>query len=353
MELVHLDPKEMSRKTLHNRGRTGLLLTMLIAISCESTSVSGVSEPVSGDPSPHASRFINLDGFRINYLEWGTAGENIVIVPGLGDSPHLFDQFAPNFTDEYRVISYARRGHGQSTLPPNAQFDNETLTEDLRQLMDTLGIETATLIGFSMGGNEVNRFAVLYPERVERIIYLDVLDHADPQYPDVLANWPLPLENDETEFQTKEEAYEWLITKSHRLGLPRSEALWASVSDSTELAPSGRYRFIVDEVLSRSLFESVMTYRKDYAGITAPTLALFALPDPRHYLQAGVDSETEQNVINYLTIFLEPWMKRSQQRFREESPNGSVVEFPLTHHALFLHRPGPVLSEVLEFLTES
>src|SRR6516165_10797765 len=100
------------------------------------------------DPYPHASQFATVNGVRIHYLDWGGAGEALILLHGLGDSPHCFDDLAPAFGDRHRVIAYARRGHGSSEA--KAPYDADTLTEDLRQLLDHLELMTVHLAGWSL-----------------------------------------------------------------------------------------------------------------------------------------------------------------------------------------------------------
>jgi len=89
------------------------------------------------DTAAHKSRFITANGVRLHYLDWGGAGPVLILIHGYGDNPHIFDDFAPAFTDRFRVIAYARRGHGQSEA--KEPYDTATLTEDLRGVMDGFG----------------------------------------------------------------------------------------------------------------------------------------------------------------------------------------------------------------------
>jgi hypothetical protein len=60
------------------------------------------------DSSPHSSHFAMVNGVRVHYLDWGGTGEPLILLHGLGDSPHCFDDLAPAFTDRHRVVAYAR-----------------------------------------------------------------------------------------------------------------------------------------------------------------------------------------------------------------------------------------------------
>ena len=95
------------------------------------------------DKSPHKSDFVSVNGIRLHYLDWGGSGEPLLFLPGLGNSAHIFDGFAPLFTDKFRVLALTRRGHGDSDHPESGH-DVDTLTEDIRCFMDELNIEKAS-----------------------------------------------------------------------------------------------------------------------------------------------------------------------------------------------------------------
>lgn len=133
------------------------------------------------DVSLHKSAFAHVNGIKLNYLDWGGDGPPLVMIHGIGDDPHIFDDLASLLHDRFRIIAYARRGHGLSdSVEP---YDATTLIEDLRQLVDSLGIQRMSLLGHSMGGDEITAFAGLYPERVEKLVYVEGgYDWSDPAF---------------------------------------------------------------------------------------------------------------------------------------------------------------------------
>jgi len=132
----------------------------------------------STDKSPHKSAFITVNGVKLHYLDWGGTGEALLFLHGMGGTAHHYDDFAPRFTNQFRVLGLTRRGHGESEMPETG-YDAATLVEDVRQFLDALKIQRAVLAGHSFAGDELTRFAVVHPERVIKLIYFDsAYDHS-------------------------------------------------------------------------------------------------------------------------------------------------------------------------------
>ena len=100
------------------------------------------------------------------YYEVAGEGEPLVLVhAGIADS-RMWDGQVETFARRYRVIRYDLRGFGKTGTVEGTYSHHE----DLRGLLDALGIEQAHLVGCSMGGGAVLDFALRYPERVGALI---------------------------------------------------------------------------------------------------------------------------------------------------------------------------------------
>jgi pimeloyl-ACP methyl ester carboxylesterase len=130
------------------------------------------------DPASHRAGYALSGGVRIHYLDVGGNGEQLILLTGLGSSVHIFDDLAPRFTDRFRVIAMTRRGHAESDHPTDG-FGLDTLIADLKTVLDTLGLRRVNLAGHSIAGGELTRFAILYPDRIATLIYLDALLRPD------------------------------------------------------------------------------------------------------------------------------------------------------------------------------
>ena len=74
-------------------------------------------EEVEMDKSPHKSDFVNVNSIKLHYLDWGREGDVLLFLAGMGCNAHIFDDFAPRFTDKFHVLALTRRGHGESDHP--------------------------------------------------------------------------------------------------------------------------------------------------------------------------------------------------------------------------------------------
>ena len=124
---------------------------------------------------------LRLPDATLEYLDFGgpKAGSVLLCLPGYGSSAHIYDDFAPRFTDRFRVFALTPRGQGASSTPDSG-YTIATLASDARALLDSLGERSAVLVGHSLSGASITRFGVRWPERTVALVYLDAtMDYAD------------------------------------------------------------------------------------------------------------------------------------------------------------------------------
>lgn len=111
---------------------------------------------------------------EIHYEDSGGSGRPVVLIHGWPLSGPSWSDLTPVLANEgYRVITYDRRGFGQSGKPGAASsYDYDTLTSDLEALVTELDLQDASLVGFSMGGGEVARYVGTYGEDRLRSVVL-------------------------------------------------------------------------------------------------------------------------------------------------------------------------------------
>jgi pimeloyl-ACP methyl ester carboxylesterase len=102
------------------------------------------------------------------YIEKGT-GFPLILLHGNGEDCGYFVHQMEPFAKHFRVIAIDTRGHGQ-TPRGEASFSIRQFAEDLLDFMNLHQIEKAHILGFSDGGNIAMVFALMHPERVEKLI---------------------------------------------------------------------------------------------------------------------------------------------------------------------------------------
>lgn len=111
------------------------------------------------------------------YYEDHGAGQPVVLIHGYPLDGHSWEkQSAQLLKAGYRVITYDRRGFGQSSQPTTG-YDYDTFAADLNTLLETLDLTDVVLVGFSMGTGEVARYLSTYGSgRVAKAAFLASLE---------------------------------------------------------------------------------------------------------------------------------------------------------------------------------
>jgi non-heme chloroperoxidase len=306
------------------------------------------------DTSPHKSDFVNVNGVRLHYLDWGGKGPTLLFLPGMGCNAHIFDQFALHFTDYFHVLALTRRGHGESDHPDTG-YDIDTLTEDIRCFLDTLKIDRVILVGHSMAGVELSHFAAIYPERVLSLVYLDAAFYRNsPEFKTMLEKNPLrvieiPGLNDEY-YSTQD--YFASIKKAH----PSMAEIWGSVIEEQGLheitiQPDGKVVDRMSSTIESALNATLSSYDPEDAKIQAPTLSFYAFLDATSFISQEYMTKAQQKqVIDFFETTRRNWIQQSLEQFCRNVPHAKVVEIPHGHHYCFIKNEELVFNEMRKFL---
>jgi pimeloyl-ACP methyl ester carboxylesterase len=108
----------------------------------------------------------------LNYRSEGTAGPFVVILHGLLGSSGNWRSIARSLGETHRVYSLDLRNHGAS--PHVDTMTYQDMADDVRGFLDERGIDAATVIGHSMGGKTAMVLALDAPERVQRLVVVDI-----------------------------------------------------------------------------------------------------------------------------------------------------------------------------------
>ncbi|MCW2848255.1 MAG: bromoperoxidase [Marmoricola sp.] len=115
---------------------------------------------------------IDSNGISLNYTDSGGDGRTVVLIHGWPLSGASWSEQVPALTEAgYRVVTYDRRGFGESDKPEDG-YDYNTFAADLKGVLEGLDLTDVTLVGFSMGGGEIARFIGQYGEdRLRSVVF--------------------------------------------------------------------------------------------------------------------------------------------------------------------------------------
>jgi pimeloyl-ACP methyl ester carboxylesterase len=117
-------------------------------------------------------------------IAWEATGDGhpLLLIQGLGYARWGWEPLVPTLSGQFRVISFDNRGIGGSDVPPGP-YDARQMAADAVAVLDAAGAERAHLIGTSLGGMIAQELAVLYPQRVERLVLMSTTPGGADSHP--------------------------------------------------------------------------------------------------------------------------------------------------------------------------
>lgn len=123
------------------------------------------------------SHFINVDGMRIHYQEFGDAANPpLLLIHGFTASTYVWKTSAPLLAERgFRVIAIDLPGFGYSEKPASFDYSIPAQARVVSRFMNRIGLGRATVVGSSYGGAVALNLALDYPERVEKLVLVDAV----------------------------------------------------------------------------------------------------------------------------------------------------------------------------------
>ena len=296
------------------------------------------------DTSPHTVTFVTVaPGVSLEVLDWGGTGPNLVFLSGLDDVAHGFDDFAPQFRDQFHVVAITRRGYGASTHTP-AGYDLATRIQDLTTALDSLNVGKAILVGHSMAGDELTGFAGAHPDRVVALVYFDAAyDHS--VLGDLVGSYP-PQPPTRADSASPKAFQHYLLTTFGML-IPEAQIRATEVFDA-----SGHLR---SDVTPGTVDSQMLAGagHPDYAKVHAPALAIDAVVDsaPQLFPRWGKMDDSTRARGRRFTAKITAWGTEQRALFRKAMPGARVVELHGANHYVFYSKRNDVVREMRAFLS--
>ena len=256
------------------------------------------------------------DGTRIHYEVTGRVGKTpVLMIQGLGASKNAWNLQRIAMATRFRIISFDNRGAGRSDKPTEP-FTLEQMADDAIAVLDAAGIETAHIVGASMGGVISQIVAVKYPQRVRSLTLVCTACRNHPWRQELLQSWAKTAE-EKGMIEVGKEAAQWVMSpRSFRRLVPA----FTWMGPLAALRP--RHSFV-------SQIHAILDTREDLVDqlstITAPTMVIVGNQD---ILTPRGDSE----------------------EIAERIPNAELVVISGAAHGLMMEHSSTFNKILIEFL---
>lgn len=256
------------------------------------------------------------DGTRIHYEVTGKPGATpVLMIQGLGASKNAWNLQRIAMATRFRIISFDNRGAGRSDKPTEP-FTLEQMAEDAIAVLDAAGIETAHVVGASMGGVISQIVSVKHAHRVRSLTLVCTACRNHPWRQELLQSWAKTAE-EKGMIEVGKEAAQWVMSpRSFRRLVPA----FTWMGPLAALRP--RHSFV-------SQIDAILNTREDLVDqlstITAPTMVIVGNQD---ILTPRGDSE----------------------EIAERIPNAELVVISGAAHGLMMEHSSTFNKILIEFL---
>ena len=262
---------------------------------------------------------VQVNGIEIYYEITGN-GLPLTMIMGLGCSARQWQWMLPVLTGSFQVITFDNRGVGR-TSKPDMEYTTDLFADDICALLNTLGIDKTHLVGVSVGGMIAQKFALKYPEMVDRL----VLGCTMPNF------YHLPPVAEDLQH----------MQESQLLPLEKSVEVMMRLF-LTE-------HFFKENPDQAAKLKEVMLIEKEEQGGDAFLLQLGAAMN--HNTLEQVKNIKAPTLV--ITGDLDPIAPVENARFlTEKIPNNTLVEIPGVRHAFWVERFEEFCDIIIKFLSQ-
>ena len=333
--------------------RRSLAVLFLLALA---TSASA-QQVEWADPSPHMTTFVTVqDEVRLEVLDWGGSGRPLVLLAGLGDTAHVFDDFAPMLATRYRVLGVTRRAHGRSTASA-AGYTATRLAEDVVRVLEAAGVKKPVIVGHSFAGEELHVLGARYSAQIAGLVYVDAAFNRakGPEDYDAVARTlpatPRPEPADMASFT----ALRAFLTRTQGPAGPEAHlrARYVANPDGSVARP-----WLPDLPVRQAFTNEMQAMSAAYnpERIRVPALAISAVPKSAgDLMRPWYDSDdpvVRERVDTLYRLARQRFARHAKwfAEFAEFADRGRASEISGAHH-LFLSNPRDVLEQIEAFMS--
>lgn len=249
------------------------------------------------------------------HFEARGTGKPLIILHGLFGSQDNWRSISARLSSRYTVFALDQRNHGRS--PHSEHMDYTLMAEDIVEFQDAQGLSEAFVLGHSMGGKTAMQLALLYPQRVEKLIVADMAPRAYPPWHEKMIAGMLSLDLNRFESRTQMDA----------ALAPAVPELATRQFLLKNVARSADHRFMWRMGLKE--------IQKNYSGLTQPITSKKTFNRPVLFVR-GANSEylTEADLPEIVRLF----------------PEANMETVPNAAHLLHVQNPAYFVDVVDRFL---
>lgn len=251
-------------------------------------------------------------GIRLPYVEQGDAsGVPVIFLHGYTDSWRSFELLLPELPERIHAFALTQRGHGDASRPETG-YSQKDFAADAAAFIDAVGLQSAVIVGHSMGGLNAQRFAIDYPERTLGLVLISTATNCrdNRDVAEFYENGILQL-SDPVPGEFAREFQESTLAKP----IPESQ-LEIFVQESLKL-PARIWKAVSDEFM-------VADFSDELSKIKAPTLVLYGVKDVFFPLS---DQETLAEKIENSEMLIYPENGHSPHWENPEKVSSALVNF--------------------------
>ena len=267
---------------------------------------------------------VSSNGLTLHYLDWGTVGRPVmVLLHGLRGHAHSWDDFSAAMCQDYHVLALDQRGRGDSDWAKDGDYSTEAFVADLAGVCEALGLGSFILVGHSMGGRNSIAFTARYPEKVQKLIIVDVGPVLDPRGGKRIGQEIIQVPE---EFDSFETVVEYIRIQNR---YPSDAVLRRRLQYSTRELPNGkigwRYDLAIREQRRQGTAPPAADMWPAWKNISCPTLIVRG---------------AETDILN----------ADIARQMVESTPAAHLVEVPRAGHMVFEDNPNDFLAGVRRYL---
>jgi len=306
------------------------------------------------DPSPHRVLFVTVeDGVQLEVLDWGGSGKSAVLLAGIPDTAHAFDDFGPVLKRIFHVYGVTRRGFGGSSVPASG-YDFPRLAMDVIRVIDELDLDRPVIVGHSAAGEEMNILGARYMGKIAGLVYLDAAFNRADRSEDydsmarTLPRAPNPQAVDLASVSALRAFQKRVWGTAQPVAQIRGRY---TINGDGSLSPDPGPPPVVRQAITKVMQQTATAYNPE--PIRIPAVALYAVPKSvsdlmRPWYNAN-DPAIQDNVAKLLVLARESCARHAQ--WFQKLASGSRVAEIAGDHYLFLSNPDEVLREIDIFMS--